>query len=216
MLRKHVMAAWRPYGNKLSKGSEKWGRPKRRCQGQEQPVSSWRCQHQAAAMKALHWVIWSLIFLVFGVQLVCGGGGKSGTAGYRKRSLSNSPSRLPMEEDASLGDCERKWDVRAFCKEAKEKRNSQGEDPRTFKEPVEWWQVHKNRKKKKWRKKKKERKKKVKYRRRSWWKKCKGRIVQALSKERGKKKKNTKAERGTNAPERDKFWGSLEDRSFSW
>ena len=35
----------------------------------------------------------------------CGGAGKSGTAkDERKRPLSNSPSRLPMEEDAKLGD----------------------------------------------------------------------------------------------------------------
>ena len=32
----------------------------------------------------------------------CGGAGKSSTARDRKRSLSNSPSRLPMEENASL------------------------------------------------------------------------------------------------------------------
>ena len=35
----------------------------------------------------------------------CGGAGKSGAAkDERKRPLSNSPNRLPMEEDASLGD----------------------------------------------------------------------------------------------------------------
>ena len=52
----------------------------RRCQKKEEeegivrtnkskakPVSSWRCQRQAGAMKALQRVVWSLIFLVFGV-----------------------------------------------------------------------------------------------------------------------------------------------------
>ena len=42
------------------------------------------------------------------------------------------------------------------------KTNSQGEDPRTFKEPVERWRVQKKWKEKKWKKKKKEKKEKVK------------------------------------------------------
>ena len=33
-------------------------------------ASSWRCQRQAGAMKALQRVVWSLIFLGFGVHLV--------------------------------------------------------------------------------------------------------------------------------------------------
>ena len=40
---------------------------------------------------------------VRGAHGECGGAGKSGTGKDRKRSLSNSPSRLPMEEDALLG-----------------------------------------------------------------------------------------------------------------
>ena len=57
-------------------------------------------------MKALQGVVWSLIFLMFGVHLVnAEEQGRSGTAkDERKRQLSNSPRRLPMEEDASLGD----------------------------------------------------------------------------------------------------------------
>ena len=94
MLRKQVIAEWRPCCNtsspweqiesKLcSKGTEKWERPKGRCQEEKKdegivktnksktkPVSSWRCQRQAGAMKALQWVVWSLIFLGFGVHLV--------------------------------------------------------------------------------------------------------------------------------------------------
>ena len=42
--------------------------------------------------------------------------------------------------------------------ETKEKRNCQGEDPRTFKEPVESWRVQKKWKEKKWNKKKKKKK----------------------------------------------------------
>ena len=34
------------------------------------PVSNWRCQGQAGAMKALQRKVWSLIFLGFGVHLV--------------------------------------------------------------------------------------------------------------------------------------------------
>ena len=34
----------------------------------------------------------------------CGGPGKTSTLGDRKRGLSNSPSRRPMEEDAPAGD----------------------------------------------------------------------------------------------------------------
>ena len=45
------------------------------------PVSSWRCQRQADAIKALQRVVWSLIFLRFGVHLgECGGTEKSGKA----------------------------------------------------------------------------------------------------------------------------------------
>ena len=84
----------------------------------------------------------------------CGGAGKSGAA------------KDPMEEDASLGDL-----------------NSQGEDPRTFKEPVQRWQFQKKREEKKWKKKKKQKdkKKKVKYRRISWWKKAKEKIASLLA-----------------------------------
>ena len=54
MLRKQAIAAWRP----RSKGTEKWERPRSRCQEEKKeegivktnrskakPVSSWRCQH---------------------------------------------------------------------------------------------------------------------------------------------------------------------------
>ena len=95
MLRRQVSAAWRTCGNSLSpwgriefrslyNGSkEKWEQLRSRCQEEKKeegivktnksktkPVSSWRCQRQASAMKALHRVVWSLIFLVFWVHLV--------------------------------------------------------------------------------------------------------------------------------------------------
>ena len=95
MLRKQVMAAWRPCGSNLSpwermelrplyKGSKgMWERHKGRCQEEKKkeeavkkyksktrPVSNWRCRGQAGVMKALQRVVWSLIFLVFGVDMV--------------------------------------------------------------------------------------------------------------------------------------------------
>ena len=96
MLRRQVIVAWRPCGSNLSpwermelrplyKGSkEKWERHKGRCQEEKKkqeeavkttksktrPVSNWRCQRQAGAMKALQRIVWSLIFLGFGVRLV--------------------------------------------------------------------------------------------------------------------------------------------------
>ena len=75
------------------------------------------------------------------------------------------------------------------------KTHSQGEDPRTFTEPVERWRVQKKRKEKKWKKKKKkDKKKKVKYRRRSWWKKCKERIASFFTAKRKEEKKERQKE----------------------
>ena len=75
-------------------------------------VSCWRCHRQAGAMKALQRVVWSLIFLGFGVHLVKAeeqGSQVQQRMDESKRLLSNSPSRRPMEEvDASLETCEGK------------------------------------------------------------------------------------------------------------
>ena len=100
MLRKRWIATWRRWWNKFSLGEQirrglssmlcaKFSRNSRpitpmcRCQGKMEdegivktnksntkPVSSWRCQRQVGAMKALQRVVWSLIFLGFGVHLV--------------------------------------------------------------------------------------------------------------------------------------------------
>ena len=66
---------------------------KRTNKSKAKPVSSWRCQRQAGAMKVLQRIAWSLLFLVFGVHLA---------DNERTRPLSNSPSRPSMEEDALL------------------------------------------------------------------------------------------------------------------
>ena len=91
------------------------------------------------------------------------------------------------------------------------KRNSQGEDPRTFKETVERWRVQKKRKEKKRKEKKKKKDKKIK---RSTEEGVDGKSAKkgsrAFLQRRGKnKRKKRKAERVTNAPERDKSWRSL-------
>ena len=132
MLRTQVIAAWRPCGSNLSpwrrmelrlvyKGSkEKWERHKGRCQEEKKeedavktiksetrPVSKWRCQRQAGAMKALQRTVWSLIFFGFGVRLVKAE--EQGSQVQQRMSgkdLSNSSSRRPMdeEEDAAQED----------------------------------------------------------------------------------------------------------------
>ena len=64
-----------------------------------EPVSSWCYQRQAGSMKALQRVVWSVIFGE------CGGAGKVQVQQrIEKITLSNSPSRLPMEDDALAGD----------------------------------------------------------------------------------------------------------------
>ena len=69
------------------------------------PVTSWRCQRQAGAMKALQRIVWSLIVLGFGAHLVkCGKGCREVSVQQRmsEKDFSNSPSR--RQEDASLED----------------------------------------------------------------------------------------------------------------
>ena len=121
----------------------------RRCQGEEEeegivrtnkskakPVSSWRCQCQAGAMKALQRVVWSLIFLVFGVHLV-----NAEEQGNQAQIMSEKDPYPTPQVDFRwrINLCEIyqnyewKWDVRVLCVEQKKQRgNSQGKDPRTF------------------------------------------------------------------------------------
>ena len=74
-----------------------------------------------------------------------------------------------MEEEASLGTCEWKWDEDTFCKEEKERKTARVRTQEPLKNQLKRWQVQRKRKEKQWKKKKK--KKKKKYRRRGWWKK---------------------------------------------
>ena len=94
LLRKQVMAAWRPCGSNLliwermelrplykgSKGKCERHKGRRQEKKKEEavntnksktrPVSNWRCRGPAGVMKALQRVVWSLIFLGFGVHVV--------------------------------------------------------------------------------------------------------------------------------------------------
>ena len=95
MLRRQVIAAWRPCGSNSSpweqmelrplhkSSKEKWEQHKGRCQEEKkdegivkmnkskaEPISSWCYQRQAGSIKVHQRVVWSLIFLVFGVYQV--------------------------------------------------------------------------------------------------------------------------------------------------
>ena len=82
------------------------------------PVSSWCCQRQAGAVKALQRAVWSLIFLVFGVHSVTAEerGSQVQQRMSEKDLLSNSPSRLPMVEKRPLGACDGERVAGTFCK----------------------------------------------------------------------------------------------------
>ena len=119
-----------------------------RCQGREEgirnseneqdkvkPVSSWCYQRQAGSMKALQRVAWSLIFLVFGVHMV--NAEEQGSQAQKMSEKDHYPiPRVDLRWKRMLywGTCEWKWDERVFCKEEKEKSNSQGKDPRLLME----------------------------------------------------------------------------------
>ena len=154
MLRKQVIAAWRPSGNRLSpwertesrprsKGIEKWELPRSRCQEEKKevgtvkmnkitvkPVSSWCYQRKAGSMKALQRVVRSLIFLVFGVRMV---NAEEQGAQVQQKTEKKISVKYPRRVDFRWK-MRWKWHERASCVEQEEKRNSQGKDPRTLNE----------------------------------------------------------------------------------
>ena len=97
---------------------------------QEQGKAS---QRQVGAMKAPQPVVWSLIFLVFGVHLANAEEQENQAQHGMEKDLCPIVQvdfrwkRMQVDEKY-----EWKWDERARCFEQKEKRNSQGKDPRTF------------------------------------------------------------------------------------
>ena len=148
MLRKRWIVAWRRWWN----SSSLWEQCKfdatpllRRCQEKEEeegivrtnkskakPVSSWRCQ-QAGAMKALQRVVWSLIFLVFGVHTV-------------NAEEQGNQAQIMSEKDPypTLVRFMRIINGNGMSFDGNSQRAR--EDPTTFKEPVERWRVQEKRK----------------------------------------------------------------------
>ena len=182
-------------GSELSRGCvpkvQRYGKwPRSRCQQEKKeegivktnksktkPVSSWRCQRQAGATKALQRVVWSLIFLGFGVHLV---NAQEQGSQVQQRMSQKDLYQVPQVEVPWMRKktwqwetCERGEVEETLGKKNREKRNSQGkdpwtfdensqggdlgtlktnsqgEDPRTFKEAVQRWRVQKKRKEKK-------------------------------------------------------------------
>ena len=121
------------------------------------PVSSWRCQRQAGAVKALQRVVWSLIILGFGVRLV-----NAEVQGSQvQQRMSEKDLHQTLQVDVPWRKKMLHWRTSEVVKvegtlgkKGKDKRNSQEEDPRTFKVPVERWRFQKKWKEKKWKKKK--------------------------------------------------------------
>ena len=103
----------------------------------------------------------------------CGGAGKSGTLVIAREVYPTLQVDVQWKRMHSREICEWKWDEKGFRKKRKEKRNSQGkdsrtsdesrqggdlstleansqgEDPRTFRDPVERWRVQEKEKKEK-------------------------------------------------------------------
>ena len=150
-LRKQVTAAWRLGGSNLSlweyvelrllyKGSKgKWEQHKGGCQEEKkdegivkmnksktESISGWCYQHQAGSIK-VHWrVVWSLIFLVFGVCLVRAEVQEDQAhKGDRKRGPSRSRGRHSMDGE---GDD----DVGEVVPPTKKKEKQPGKGPRNF------------------------------------------------------------------------------------
>ena len=99
-----------------------------------EPVSKWRCPRQAGSIKVHQRVVWSLIFIVFGVCLVKAEVQED--QGNKEIAREDHPDhqdgllwmkkRMTMWEDWRLD-------------QKKNKKNSQGKDPRTFEENSQGW-----------------------------------------------------------------------------
>ena len=168
--------------------TEKWEQHKSRCQEEKndegivkmnkskaEPVGNWGCQRQAGSIKVHQRVVWSLIFLVFGMYLVKAevqeDQAHKGIA--REVHPDHQDELVWMKKSMTLGE--------DWCLKQKRKKNSQGKDPRTLKEnsqggdvgtpqinsqgddprtfgaPAKRWRAQKKRQEKKWKRKKKKR-----------------------------------------------------------
>ena len=114
-------------------------------------------------MKALQRAAWSMIFLLFGVRMATAEEPEIQAQKMSEKDLYPIHQvDLPWKRMHSWGTCEWKWDERVLRKEYKEKRNSQGEDPRTIEgrgHKNERWRIQEKKKDGKWKKRRKKRKK---------------------------------------------------------
>ena len=198
--------------------------PARRCQEEKkeeetvkrnkkkaEPVSSWCHQCQEGSVKALQRVVWSLIFLVFGVHIV--NAEEQGIQVWQmsEKELEFTKSRTTPDG----GGCEPfeldEWslDEKAFWKERTPgllKKNSQGKDPRTSegssqeKDPrtfqgrchkEERWRTQ-EKKEGRWKKRRKNREMCKKSARTRWWSNIGKSFVGAFTRKE-KKKRSAKA-----------------------
>ena len=84
-------------------------------------------------MKALQRVVWSLIFLMFGVHLVnAEEQGNQVQQGIEKDLCPTPQVDFRWKRMLHCGTFERNCDETALCKEEQPKRDSQGKDPRTL------------------------------------------------------------------------------------
>ena len=93
-----------------------------------EPVSMWCHSCQARSIKLHRRVVWSLIFSVFGMYLV-----KTEVQKYQahKGIARDVP---PDRQDGPLGMRKEMMVWEKWCRKPKREKNSQGKDPRTFKE----------------------------------------------------------------------------------
>ena len=144
MLRRQEIAAWRPHGSKLlpcvlqwvqtrsmpwpmlsTKGSRKVEQFRSRCQEEmkeevkAEPVSKLRCPCQAGSIKLHQRAVWSLTFLVHGVYQV-----------RAEVQEDHAKEVHPDRQDGFLGMRKGMNMWEDWC--LRQKKNSQGKDPRTF------------------------------------------------------------------------------------
>ena len=147
MLRKRWIVAWRRWWNRFSL----WERTRRGLSSMlcvryssrdtRPQQEQWKTSQQLAlptlggfSMKALQRVVWNFIFLVFGVHMVKT---EEQEVQVQKRSEKDLIQFTESTFDGrgyTLMRIANGNAMRAFCLKQKEKRNSQGKDPRTFQE----------------------------------------------------------------------------------
>ena len=90
------------------------------------PVISWLCQRQAGSMKALQRVVWSSIFLVFGVLMVSAEEQGVQVQQRIEKDLGQTPRGVEVRwKRMHSCECyEWKWYKRVFCKNEKKRETA--------------------------------------------------------------------------------------------